>query len=98
MAKSYSFEKSGMKEKLRDFGLSDANIEAIAHMFDKSNRHMDVINFTILLERYGITRVSIISFLKDVGIDDSSIINIFTKADFVKLGMEDKEITQVVLV
>jgi hypothetical protein len=66
-------------------------------MFDKNNKHLDVISFAILLERYGVSRINIVSFLKDIGIDDSTIINIFTKADFVKLGIEDKEITQVVL-
>ena len=97
MAKSYSFESRDMKQKLRNFGLTDSHIEEIAHLFDKGNKHMDVISFTIMLERYGLSRISIISFLKDIGVDDSSIINIFTKADFVKLGMEDKEITQVIL-
>ena len=97
MAKSYKFEDGDMKQKLRNFGLSDTHIEEIAHMFDKSNKHMDAVKFTILLERYGVSRINIVSFLKDVGIDDSTVINIFTKSDFVKLGMEDKEITQVVL-
>ncbi len=97
MAKSYSFENQDMKQKLRNFGLSDTHIEEIAHLFDKNNKHMDAISFTIMLERYGLSRTNIISFMKDIGVDDSSIINIFTKADFVKLGMEDKEITQVVI-
>jgi len=97
MAKSYPFESRDLKSKLRNFGLTDTHIEEIAHLFDKSNRHMDAISFAIMLERYGLSRVNIISILKDIGIDDSTIINIFTKADFVKLGMEDKEITQVIL-
>jgi hypothetical protein len=97
MAKTYKFERGEMKQKLRDFGMNDTHIEEVSHLFDKSNKHFDVINFTILLERYGISRINIVSFLKDIGIDDSTIINIFTKADFVKLGMENREITQVVL-
>ncbi len=97
MAKSYKFEANEMKRKLRDFGLSDTHVEEISRLFDKSNKHLDVISFTITLERYGISRINIVSFLKDVGLDDSTIINIFTKSDFVKLGMEDKEITQVIL-
>jgi hypothetical protein len=97
MAKSYKFEANEMKRRLRDFGISDGNIEGIAHSFDKSNKHLDAISFAIMLERYGVSRINIVSFLKDIGIDDSTIINIFTKADFVKLGMEDKEITQVIL-
>ncbi|MFH1447722.1 MAG: hypothetical protein ABIG39_02565 [Candidatus Micrarchaeota archaeon] len=97
MAKSCKFEKNDMKQKLRDFGLDDSHIEEICDLFNKNNGHLDVIKFSILLERYGVQRVNIVSFLKDIGIDDSTIINIFSKADFVKLGMENRDLTQVVL-
>ncbi len=97
MAKSFKIDKNEMKQKLRDFGLDDSHIEEICDLFDKNNKHLDVIKFAILLERYGITRINIVSFFKDAGIDDSSVINIFSKADFVKLGMENREVTQVVL-
>jgi hypothetical protein len=97
MARSISFEKEELKRKLRSYGLEEVHIEAIAENFEKHNRHLDVINFTIDIERYGITRASITSFLKDLGVDDSTIINIFSKADFKRLGLGDRDITQVVL-
>ena len=97
MARTVSFEKEELKKKLRAFGLDEVHIEEVSDMFRKKNKHIDVISFVILMERYGIARVNITSFLKDIGIDDSTIINIFSKADFKRLGMGDKDISQVIL-
>ena len=97
MARSVSFEREEMKKRLRLFGLDETHVEEIATLFAKKNRHIDVVSFVILLERYGIGRSNLTTFLKDVGIDDSTIINIFSKADFKRLGLEGKDITQVIL-
>ncbi len=97
MAKSVSFEREELKKRLRAFGLDETHVEEIATLFGKKNRHLDVVSFVILLERYGIGRSNITTFLKDVGVDDSTIINIFSKADFKRLGLEGKDITQVIL-
>ena len=97
VAKTDSFEKNELKRRLRVFGLDDVRIEEATSLFDKKNRHMDVVSFVILLERHGLVRSNITGFLKDIGIDDSTIISIFAKADFKKVGMEDKDITEVVL-
>jgi hypothetical protein len=97
MAKSVSFEREELKKKLRTFGLDEIHIEEIVNLFAKKNRHMDVISFVILVERYGIARSNITGFLRDIGIDDGTIINIFSKADFKRLGMGDKDITQVII-
>ncbi|MFH1306204.1 MAG: ATP-binding protein [Candidatus Micrarchaeota archaeon] len=97
MAKSVSFEKEGLRKHLRSFGLSEVHLEEISSTFQKQNRHLDVISFVIMLERYGVARSNITSFLKDVGVDDSTIINIFSKADFKRLGVEGRDMTQVML-
>ena len=97
MAKTVSFEKEELRKRLRSFGLDEVKIEEITDLFEKKNKHVDVISFVVLLERYGIARINITSFLKDVGIDDATIINIFSKADFKKLGMGEGSIQQVIL-
>jgi hypothetical protein len=97
MAGTVSFEKEELKKKLRGYGLDEVHIEEIVELFNKKNKHVDAISFVILLERYGIARVNITAFLKDIGIDDSTIINIFSKADFKRLGIGDRDITQVIL-
>ncbi len=97
MARSISFEREELKKRLRAYGLEEMRVEEIATLFAKKNRHMDVVSFVILMERYGIGRNLITDFLKDFGVDDSTLINIFSKADFKRLGLEGRDITQVIL-
>ncbi|MCK4319616.1 ATP-binding protein [Candidatus Micrarchaeota archaeon] len=97
MARSISFLKENMKKRLLGFGLDESRIEEVISLFDKKNRHIDVISFVVLLERYGVARSNITSFLKEVGVDDATIINIFTKADRKKGGLVGGDITQVIL-
>jgi hypothetical protein len=98
MAKTLFFLKEELRRRLRAFGLEEIRIAEITSAFDKNNRHLDVISFVIMLERYGVPRQEISSFLHDVGVDESTLINIFSKADFTRLGLSNREITQVVLV
>ena len=97
MPKSISFHKDDLRKKLREFGLGDERLEEVSKLFEKKSRHMDVVSFIILLERYGIARSNIATFLKDINIDDSTIINIFTKADYRKEDLGDRDVTQVIL-
>lgn len=97
MAKTVFFLKEELRRKLRAFGLEEVRVAEVTTAFDKNNRHIDVVSFVIMIERYGISRPEISSFLHDVGVDESTLINIFSKADFTRLGMGNREITQVVL-
>lgn len=97
MAKSVSFVKEDFRRRLRSYGLGDDKIEEVSKLFEKSNRHIDVVSFVILLERYGIVRRNISEFLKDAGIDDITIINIFGKVDLKKNELGGRDITQVIL-
>ncbi len=97
MAKTVFFLKEELRRKLRAFGLDEVRVAEITAAFDKNNRHIDVVSFVIMIERYGIGRPDISSFLHDVGVDESTLINIFSKADFTRLGMGNREVTQVVL-
>jgi DNA helicase HerA-like ATPase len=97
MARSISFLKDDFRRKLRQFGLSDEKMEELSKSFDKSNRRMDVVSFVMELERDGIIRRNISDFLKDGGVDDITIINIFGKVDLRKSGGVGREISQVIL-
>ncbi|MFA5381533.1 MAG: ATP-binding protein [Candidatus Micrarchaeia archaeon] len=97
MARTVSFEKEALRKKMRAYGLEELQIEDISRLFEQKNRHIDIISFVILLERYGLARRNITSFLKDLGLNDSTIINVFSKADFKKLGIGESEIMQVIL-
>ncbi|MBI5046788.1 ATP-binding protein [Candidatus Micrarchaeota archaeon] len=97
VSRSISLVKEKKRRKMKQFGLGENRIEELTKMFEKGNRHMDVVTFVILLERYGIARRNVSEFLKDVGSDDITIINIFAKADLKKSGGLGREISQVVL-
>ncbi len=74
--KTIPFIKEDLKRRLRQYGVSDDKVEEISKLFERSNRHMDVVSFVILLERYGLNRYVINDFLKEAGLDDSTIISI----------------------
>ncbi|MBI2079312.1 ATP-binding protein [Candidatus Micrarchaeota archaeon] len=97
MAKSVSFLKEDFRRKVRQYGVTEEKIEEVSKLFEKSNRHIDVVSFVILLERYGLSRRNISDFLKDSGIDDITIINIFGKVDVKKNELGGRDITQVIL-
>ncbi len=97
VARAVSFQKEDFRRKIRQFGLADDKVEELSKMFDKNNRRLDAISFVVTLERFGIDRRNISDFLKESGIDDITIINIFGKVDLKKSGGVGREISQVVL-
>lgn len=97
MAKTIFFPKEDLRKRLRSFNLDEFKVAEITSVFDKNSRHIDVVSFVIMLERYGVQRSDISSFLHEIGVDESTIVNIFSKADFTRLGVGGREITQVVL-
>lgn len=97
MAKTVFFAKEELRKRLRTFSIGEMRVAEVTTLFDKNNRHVDVVSFVIMLERYGVQRSDISSFLHDLGVEETILINIFTKADFTRLGATNREITQVVL-
>ena len=97
MARTAYFNKEDFRKKMRSYGLDDMHIEEICKLFEQKNRHMDIVSFVLLLEKYGVVRRNITSFLKDLGLDDSTIVTVFSKADVKKMGIRDKDIVQVIL-
>jgi hypothetical protein len=90
MAFSISIKKNDFRARLRRFGLSDEHVEAITSKFEKNSRRLNVVDLALLLERYGVERRTIVDFLKEMGLDDATIINVFTKVDFKKSGSSGK--------
>ena len=97
MAKTCTFEKSELRRRLKFFGLSDAHLEEVMSLFDKKNKRMDVVMFVLTLEKYGASRAQITNFLEDLGIEKTTLITIFSKADSKKAGMDDRKIQEVIL-
>ncbi|MFH1785557.1 MAG: ATP-binding protein [Candidatus Micrarchaeota archaeon] len=97
VSRSVSFQKEDFRRRLRQFGLADDKVEDFAKSFEKNSRRMDVVSFVIMLERSGIARRNINEFLKDAGIDDMTVINIFGKVDLKKSGGIGRDVSQVTL-
>ncbi|MEM3422239.1 MAG: ATP-binding protein [Candidatus Bilamarchaeaceae archaeon] len=99
VARSISFLKDEFRRKLRQYGLTDDKVEEFTRLFERSSRRMDVINFVMTLERYGVPRRSVSDFLKEIGVDDATIINIFAKVDLKKGGISSTsaKLSEVVL-
>ncbi len=90
MAFSISIKKNEFRARLRRFGLSDEHVEAITNAFEKAYRRMNVVDLVLQLERYGVDRRQIVDFLKEMGVNDATVIDIFTKADFKREGKKGK--------
>ena len=73
MARTLFFPKDELRRRLRAFRLDEVKVAEITSVFDKNNRHIDVISFVIMLERYGVQRAEISSFLHDIGVDESTL-------------------------
>ncbi|MFN3909743.1 MAG: ATP-binding protein [Candidatus Anstonellaceae archaeon] len=97
MAKSVSFEKEELKKQLRAFGLNEFAIEEICSEFSKNNKHLDILSFVVLLERKGLARRSITVLLKGFGVEDSIIVDVFSRVDFKKVGVKGLSMTKVSL-
>lgn len=93
--KSVPFLRDEFRRKLRGFGLSDDKIEELTKLFERNSRRMDVVSFVLSLERFGIARRNIADFLKDSGVDDETLINIFGRVDSKKSGGIGREVNQV---
>jgi hypothetical protein len=89
MGFAISIKKNDFREALRrKLGLSEEAVQAISSKMEKSARRMNVVDFVFELELKNAQRKQIVDLLKEWGVDDATIINIFTKVDFKKSGQK----------
>jgi hypothetical protein len=97
VARSVSFEKDELKKKLRSYGMGDEQSDEIAALFSKKGRRMEIASFVVLLSRYGIARSNIAGFLKELGLEDASVVSVLAKADELELELGDNDISEHIL-
>lgn len=95
--RAVSFEKDELKNKLRSFGIGEKQSDEIIDLFLRKGRRINAPSFVVLLSRYGIARSHVGTFLKDLGLEDNVIVNIFTAADELEIKLEDEDITEYIL-
>ena len=96
-SRSVSFEKDELKKKMREYGMSEEQGDEIVALFSKSGRRMEIAAFVVLLQRYGIARGNISNFLKELGMEDNSLVAVLSRADELEVQLGDQDISDYVL-
>ena len=76
--KEYSFEKPFLKSKFIDNNINTDAIDSILSVLDSKNRIVDLKEFVRVLLAAKLSRDSVISFLRSIGISDSIITRSFS--------------------
>lgn len=84
--KTFAFERGELRNRLVEFGIEDTSVNAMMGEFEKGDKTMDVVAFVNHLEDNNVPRASTSSFLKSIGIDDATIIDLFSRVDFMRGG------------
>jgi len=83
-----SMKRRELLEWLSRMGLDTAKAHEVLKHFEAKNRNMNVVHFVKLLEELGVDRKHIHNMLKEKGIDDATLINIFSYVDAKEMGAE----------
>jgi len=94
VARAASFEKDELKKKLRSYGMNEEQSDEIVALFSKKGRRMEIASFIVLLSRYGIARGNTSNFLKELGLEDNTVVNVFAKADELEMQLGDDDISE----
>ncbi|VVB99011.1 DNA import protein CedB [uncultured archaeon] len=95
--RSASFEKDELKKKLRSYGMSEEQSDEILDLFAKKGRRMEISAFVVLLQRYGIARNNISGFLKELGLEDNTVVNVLSKADELEMELGSTDIAEYIM-
>ncbi len=78
LQKEFYFEKIDLNGKLIENNVSTAAIDELFKQMDKMNRFVDIRTFAQLLQQQQVSKESIISILRSIGITDTIITRVFT--------------------
>ncbi|MFH1222666.1 MAG: ATP-binding protein [Candidatus Micrarchaeota archaeon] len=87
-------EREQFIRMLYEMGMSEGQLEIVKKEFEKKDGLLDGEAFVEILERFGYSRSSIISFLRQLGFEEKNLIRIFS---LVKMRKANKGIVNVVM-
>lgn len=87
-------EREQMVKMLYELGLTEPQLGIIKREFDKNDGLIDGEQFVSLLEKFGYSKSAIISFLRQLGVNEKNLIQIFS---LVKMRKATKGLVNVVL-
>jgi len=87
-------EREQLIKMLYELGLTEGQLEIVKKEFEKKDGLLDGETFVEILERFGYSKSSIISFLRQLGFEEKNIIRIFSLA---KMRRATKGVVSVVM-
>ncbi len=87
-------EREQFVRMLYEFGLNESQLSMLKREFEKGDGMLDGEKLVAILEKFGYSRPSIISFLRQLGIDEKNLIKVFS---LVKMRKATKGVVNVVL-
>ncbi len=87
-------EKEQLMRMLYEIGLNESQINIVKMEFEKNDGFVNGEQLVAMLEKFGYSKSSIISFLRQLGIDEKNLIRIFS---LVKIRKATKGVVNVVL-
>ena len=87
-------EREQMVKMLYELGLNESQLGLLRREFDKNDGLIEGEQFVSMLEKFGYSKSAIISFLRQLGVDEKNLIRIFS---LVKMRKATKGLVNVVL-
>ena len=87
-------EREQLVKMLYELGLTESQLGLMKREFEKNDGLLDGEQFVAMLEKFGYSKSSIISFLRQLGVDERNLVRIFS---LVKMRKATKGLVDVVL-
>jgi hypothetical protein len=75
------FERGELSRKLLSFGLSDKQLASVLVQFERSNYSLEDWRFAEIIEAFGHSRASTISLLRNLGAEESGLLQMFSSME-----------------
>ncbi len=76
--KEYQLEKEELRNKLIEYNVTGENIDQVFATMDRQNRTIKLLDFIRILKEGGINVSNMVTFLKNLSIDDQIITRIIS--------------------
>ena len=85
MPGTFIINRLDLKRTLLSLGISDSSIETMLSTLNKQHRHVNAVVFVGMLQKLGVKSKNINNILRRMGIDDTTITEIFNTLDEEKI-------------
>lgn len=87
-------EREQFVRMLYELGLNEGQVNILKDEFDKGDGNLDGEKLVSIMEKFGYSRSSIMSFLRQLGIDEKNLVRVFS---LVRMRRASKGVVNVVL-